>query len=551
MDFGASFVQRFERSPKRGDVLVRRRQAACELDELVGMWIYLGISEPRCELADTPLDPPALSFELQRVRVPGRQRGLEPLEVGIGLLGLRRGEKLLNLVDDHAKGSRLGLGPAERLSDERQGRGQGRAAYLRPRPDPSLTARSTATLLPMLRPLAAIVASICLAGTGSALAATRAESPLGARLAKALRVPHVSRSRSAALAVDLTTGQPLYAQNDALPLAPASNEKLAVTYATLTALGPSFRLETRVDEDGEREGTTLHGDLYLVGGGDPTLSSANLQVLAAAVRAAGIGRVDGRVLGDESLFDTRRTCAGWKASFYIEESAPLSALVVDGDHYLGHVSRDPALTAALLFRDALRKAGVRVLGQVGIGTSPTAALPVASVHSAPLARIVEDMDLQSDNFTAELLLKQLGLLQSAPATTSAGAQTVMRLLGADGIPLGGVRIVDGSGLSQLDRLTTDALVTIIRTMWNDPQLKPILLRALPVAGMTGTLHYRMRTPPLRGNVRAKTGTTDDASALTGFVRDRYAFSIVQNGHPLAYWWARVAQDRFAKILASQ
>ena len=45
MDFGASFVQRFERSPKRGDVLVRRRQAACELDELVGMWIYLGISD--------------------------------------------------------------------------------------------------------------------------------------------------------------------------------------------------------------------------------------------------------------------------------------------------------------------------------------------------------------------------------------------------------------------------------------------------------------------------------------------------------------------------
>src|SRR5438067_729748 len=376
----------------------------------------------------------------------------------------------------------------------------------------------------MRRAVAAIAVSTCLAASAPAVGATRADSPLGARLAKALKVPHVARSSSAALAVDLTTGAPLFAQNDALSLAPASNEKLAITYATLTALGPTFRLETRVDESGEHDGTTLHGDLYLVGGGDPTLSTAGLAALARAVRAAGISRVDGRLLGDESLFDTQRTCAGWKPSFYIWESPPLSALVVDDARYLGHVSHDPALAAALLFRDALRKAGVRVVGQVGLGKSPATALAVASVHSATLARIVEEMDLQSDNFIAEVLLKQLGLLQSAPATTAAGAQTVTRLLGADGIPLAGVRIVDGSGLSQLDRLTADALVAIVRTMWNDPQLKPILLDALPVAGTSGTLHDRMRQPPLRGNVRAKTGTTDDASALTGFVRDRYAFA---------------------------
>ncbi len=402
----------------------------------------------------------------------------------------------------------------------------------------------------MRRLLAAILASTCLVAAAPAGAATLADSPLGTRLAKALRVPHVSPARSAALAVDLATGQPLYAQNDALPLAPASNEKLAVTYAALTALGPTFRLETRVDESGERDGKTLLGDLYLVGGGDPTLSRADLAALAHAVRGAGIAQVDGRVLGDESLFDARRVVAGWKPSFYIDESPPLSALVVDRAFYFGHVTQDPALAAALLFRDALRKAGVHVLGEVAVGKSPPAALSVASVHSATLAQIVEKMDLESDNFVAELLLKQLGLLQSAQGTSAAGAQTVMRLLGADGIPLDGVRIVDGSGLSQLDRLTADALVTIVLTMWNDPQLKPVLLRALPVAGVSGTLHSRMRTPPLRGNVHAKTGTTNEASALTGFVKDRYAFAILQNGHPLSYWWARVAQDRFAKVLAT-
>jgi D-alanyl-D-alanine carboxypeptidase len=61
----------------------------------------------------------------------------------------------------------------------------------------------------------------------------------------------------------------------------------------------------------------------------------------------------------------------------------------------------------------------------------------------------------------------------------------------------------------------------------------------------------MRTAPWRGNVRAKTGTTDEASALAGLVKDRYAFAILQNGHPLPYWWARVAQDRFARVLALQ
>jgi D-alanyl-D-alanine carboxypeptidase/D-alanyl-D-alanine-endopeptidase (penicillin-binding protein 4) len=410
---------------------------------------------------------------------------------------------------------------------------------------------NSVTLRRMRRAFGALLAAACLSHASVAAAATRAETPLGPRLAKALRVPHVSPARSAALAIDLTTGRPLFAQNGALPLAPASNEKLAVTYAVLTALGPTFTISTRVDENGERDGTTLHGDLFLVGGGDPTLSRADLTTLARAVRAAGIQRVDGRLLGDESVFDAQRTVAGWKPSFYIEESPPLSALVVDRARYLGHTSRVPALAATLLFRGALRKAGVQILGEVGLGKSPPVALPVASVHSASLARLVEQMDLASDNFVAEMLLKELGLLQSAQGTSAAGAQTVMRLLGADGIPVDGVRIVDGSGLSQLDRLTAGALVAILQTMWNDPQLRPILLDALPVAGVSGTLHDRMRTAPWRGNVRAKTGTTDEASALAGLVKDRYAFAILQNGHPLPYWWARVAQDRFARVLALQ
>jgi D-alanyl-D-alanine carboxypeptidase/D-alanyl-D-alanine-endopeptidase (penicillin-binding protein 4) len=114
----------------------------------------------------------------------------------------------------------------------------------------------------------------------------------------------------------------------------------------------------------------------------------------------------------------------------------------------------------------------------------------------------------------------------------------------------GVRIVDGSGLSRLDRLTVNALVGILRVSWASPDVRPTLVASLPVAGVNGTLQDRMRLGPARGIVRAKTGTTDLASALAGYVGGRYAFAVLQNGRPLSYWWARVAQDRFVMALAS-
>jgi D-alanyl-D-alanine carboxypeptidase/D-alanyl-D-alanine-endopeptidase (penicillin-binding protein 4) len=117
------------------------------------------------------------------------------------------------------------------------------------------------------------------------------------------------------------------------------------------------------------------------------------------------------------------------------------------------------------------------------------------------------------------------------------------------VPMTGVRIVDGSGLSRLDRLTANALGSLLEVAWADPAVRPALLAALPVAGVNGTLQHRLRKPPARGRVLAKTGTTDTASSLSGYVSDRYAFAVVQNGHPLSYWWARRAQDRFAQILA--
>ena len=398
--------------------------------------------------------------------------------------------------------------------------------------------------------IAALLAALAvLTSVSPAAASVRSDSTLQDKLAKALRVPHVPAASSAAVAVDLGTGQQLFATNDTLPLVPASNEKLALTYALFASFSPTMRIATKVDAIGVQHGTTLQGDLFLVGGGDPTLESRDLARLARHVRAAGITHVTGRVIGDESLFDSKRTCRGWKRSFYIFESPPLSALVVDRARYRNYVARRPAKAAALLFRDALRAAGVAVDGGVTVLPTPLAAFPVAKTFSPPLRDIVRFMDLNSDNFTAEELLKLLGVATEGSGTSAAGARAVVAALKTGGISTVGVKIFDGSGLSEYDRLTVGALVGILQAFAVDSALETELMRALPVAGVSGTLRDRMRTPTLLGHVVAKTGTTSIASSLSGYVNSHIAFAIIQNGHPLSYWYAREAQDRFARVLA--
>jgi D-alanyl-D-alanine carboxypeptidase/D-alanyl-D-alanine-endopeptidase (penicillin-binding protein 4) len=351
--------------------------------------------------------------------------------------------------------------------------------------------------------------------------------------------------------MDLGTGTVVFTQNAARPLAPASNEKLPLTYAALTNLGPSYRIETDVLGEGAQDGATFNGTLVLKGGGDPTLSTAGLRSLASQVRALGIRRVTDGIVADESYFDGRRTVSGWKPSFYLEESPPLSALVVNRARVGLYVTSTPALAAATAFRTALRTAGVAVDGAVKLGTVDDFSVPIAQVESPPLASIIRFMDRESDNFTAELLLKQLGAVVLNRGTSAAGAKVVMQSLAEAGVPMAGVRVVDGSGLSRLDRLTANAVAAILKAAWNEPAVRPAFVASLPVAGVSGTLQDRLRKPPARGRVLAKTGTTDDASALSGYVRTRFVFTVLQNGHPLSYWWARRAQDRFVEVLAAQ
>ncbi len=269
----------------------------------------------------------------------------------------------------------------------------------------------------------------------------------------------------------------------------------------------------------------------------------------AGSRRRGIRRVTGHVVGDASWFDRRWTVAGWLPSFFIAESPPLSALVVDRGWRNGRPVADPALAAAAQLFRQLRARGIEVR-DAQTGRAAPGAVRLAKTESAPLSRLLTSIDADSDNFAAELVLKAIGREVLGKGTSAAGATIVRRDLAAAGIPLAGVRVVDGSGLSRDNRVTARELAALLVAIWRDPKLRPLVRDSLAVAGVSGTLKHRLGQRPTLGRIRAKTGTTAIASALSGYVGSRYAFVVVQNGSPVDYWAARAAQDRFVTKLAA-
>ena len=158
------------------------------------------------------------------------------------------------------------------------------------------------------------------------------------------------------------------------------------------------------------------------------------------------------------------------------------------------------------------------------------------------------MNHESDNFYAEMLLKQLPAAAGKAGTSAGGGKIVIATMRQAGIPVAGVRIVDGSGLSSLDRLTAVALVGVLRAGTSDPLIARALVDSLAVTGSSGTM--RDRLPALRGVVKGKTGTTNLACTLSGLIGRNIAFAVLENGNPVSSWAARGAQDRFVTMLAA-
>jgi serine-type D-Ala-D-Ala carboxypeptidase/endopeptidase (penicillin-binding protein 4) len=413
-------------------------------------------------------------------------------------------------------------------------------------PEGLSSARPGPTCAPKRR-AAALLAALLV----GAIAAPGASASLRGDLDRALRSPYVAPSLTGAIAINLNTGRVVYGHNARKSLHPASNEKLTVALTALDRLGPSFRIETTVLGEGALADTVWQGRLILKGYGDPTLRRWDLERLATQVRNHGITAVTGAIVGDESFYDKQRTGPGWKSFYYKEESPPLSALVVDRAKVGRRVADNPALVAARTFRRELIEAGISVAGKAKLGIASPDAVLLGIRRSGFLSRLVQRMNLVSDNFYAEMLLKHVGARVRGEGTTASGARVVRSELNQRGVPLDGVRIADGSGLSTYNRLTARALAALLISAWSDATIKDPFVASLPISGVSGTLKDRMTRAPAYANVYAKTGTTSTSSTLSGYVRTKYVFSILQNGYPVAWYYARRTQDRFATVLAAR
>jgi serine-type D-Ala-D-Ala carboxypeptidase/endopeptidase (penicillin-binding protein 4) len=375
----------------------------------------------------------------------------------------------------------------------------------------------------------------------------------------------IAGAGSGALIYDITAGEALYSMRAAQLHPPASVEKLYTATTALAKMGPSARLATTVFGSGELAGKGVwEGNLYLRGGGDPTFGSgafigAHYYGQGAAVSTLvrqlvyrdGIRRITGRVLGDETYFDSLRgePSSGYAFDPWLEGN--LSALAFNrGETGPFKGPHAPAAYAAQQLLLELRRSGVKVPDGSGPApaSTPAQASMLASVQSPPLSTLLGLTLPPSDNFFAETLLKDIGARFGGAGSTAAGAAVVRETIAKIGLH---PHIVDGSGLSREDLTSPEQVVDLLRSL-QESSIGQVLRSDLAVAGRTGTLSERMRHSWAEGRCQAKTGTLEGVSNLAGYCN-------AEDGHLIAFAFfdddipteaAHTIQDAMAEAIAS-
>ncbi len=370
---------------------------------------------------------------------------------------------------------------------------------------------------------------------------------------------------------DTAQGRSVFAKNAASRLRAASTTKILTCVAALQTLGAEHLMPTTVFAGAP-------GSVVLRAGGDPLLTSANLRLLArdtaAALRgvpipstptpsnpapatasatppgatpapttstpvvAASGAKLTVSVLVDDSLFPGTGQSRGWPNSFLPSQVRPVNAFARDDNK-----SRNPAADAGTYFARALRNYGIAATYR-GHG-SPVGVTPLATFAGHSIAAAVSRALLISDNDTAEMLFRQVALGRGLGADWAGARQATRAVLTELSIPLAGVELVDGSGLSLQGRLTAGALTAALARAISPEYPRLAGLRGwLPVAGRTGTLARgagRFTTAPTKcaaGRIQAKTGTLADAIALAGYAQgadgNTKIFVAVVNSRPTAY-----------------
>lgn len=366
-------------------------------------------------------------------------------------------------------------------------------------------------------------------------------------------------------------GTTVFDQGSGSAFVPASSQKLLVGAAALSRLGADYRFETKVLAAGPPQDGTLH-DAWLVGGGDPFLATPDyisyvatkrrtaafpltaMTALADEVVGMGVRSIPGGFRTDDSRYPPERSVPTWKPSYVTEaEVGSLGALTVnEGLQSWGpnqKVAADPAISAATALGRLLTDRGVSLAGPTNGGNAPADGVVIATIRSDTVAQIVAAMLRASDNYAAEMLVKEIDRQAGGPGLTASGTARVLEENARLGVNVDGVRMNDGSGLDTGNRATCRALLGSLN-LSRQAQFS-VLDSGLAIAGHTGTLARRYVGSPAEVRLAAKTGWINGAAAMVGRIAGQPTrrFALLFNG---SFGWptAQATQDRIVGILTS-
>jgi D-alanyl-D-alanine carboxypeptidase/D-alanyl-D-alanine-endopeptidase (penicillin-binding protein 4) len=361
--------------------------------------------------------------------------------------------------------------------------------------------------------------------TGLATAAVLAGAVAPAAASQSSRLRHQvsaafagSTAREVHYQVNIANG-PSLSRRPTARSRPASNEKLLTTQTLLSQVGPDFQYSTRFYVTQPISDGVEDGDLVVLAGGDPTLTSSELGLLAEDLHNDGLRRVTGNLVIDDSRYNHFTTAPGWKAHFVPDETGPIDAFSVDSDsrsHAASYLA-NPTLANAAILRKALRHARVKVNGSNVAGRRPNGSTRILTHHSGTLAKIVRETLTVSDNYDAEMMLREAGFQRSGKGTRTNGVAAITATAKRLGVHLG--KVVDGSGLSYDNSESPRAIVSWLRAIRHS-STGLLVYDSVPTSCRTGTLEFRLCGRHVGGRVHAKTGTLDHVVALSGWTHTR-------------------------------
>ena len=409
-------------------------------------------------------------------------------------------------------------------------------------------------------------------------------------LASIVHGPVLGNMRVGVRVIEAATGRTFFRQAGATLMDPASNQKVLATTAAIMRLGSDYRFHTELYGPSPDADGVIAGDIVLRGSGDPSLEASELGSMATDLSRRGVTRVEGGVLADPRRIGARETATDERSPLRVSRSTVLirvrpsaegtapvvivrpaldeivvrnkavtrgrgrgrlkvtfggspdgrMVLEVKGTIAANHpgmvMSRLPPsqrLYAAALLRAALVDAGIEVQGHARVAPGRERDHVLVVHRSEPLSVIIRKINKDSNNEWAERLLDNVGAeLYGGPATPDKGLRALREAMDELGLPRESYVSTNASGLGHSNRLTADAMAELLQKLYSDPRWGPELLQSLSVGGVDGTIRNRFRASPAAERVRAKTGTLNGKSILSGYVGDGQevlVFSILVEG----------------------